>query len=64
VHLLVVVQNKKNKNKKSPFIVVGVGVGVNNIKAFTITMQKQQCVPFALFWSYTIIRTAVNNKKY
>ena len=59
MHLLV-----KAQNKKSPFIVVGVGVGVNDMKVFTITIQKQQCLPFALFWSYTTIRTVVNNKKH
>ena len=46
------------------FIVVGIDVAVNNIKVFRVATEKQQCVPFALFSSYEVFRTAVNTKTY
>jgi hypothetical protein len=42
--------------------VVGVDVAVNNIKVFSVAMEIQQWVPFALLSSYKIFRPVVNNR--
>jgi hypothetical protein len=44
--------------------IVGVEVAVNNKKVFSVAMEIQQRVPFALLWSCKIFRTAVNNIRY
>jgi hypothetical protein len=38
----------KNKQYLSFFIVADAGITFNNIKMFTVAMEMQQCVPFAL----------------
>jgi hypothetical protein len=42
-------------------IVVGVNVAENNIKVFSVAMDVQQWVLFALLLSYRIFRTVVNS---
>ena len=39
------------------FIPVGVDVAVNNIKVFSVAMEMQQCVTFALLLSYKIFHS-------
>jgi len=41
------------------FFIVGIAVVVNSIKVFSVAMQMQKWVPFALLSSYEIFRTAV-----
>jgi hypothetical protein len=48
----------------SLFIVVGIDVAVSSIKVFSVAMEMQQWVCFALFLSYKIFHTAVNNNNY
>lgn len=42
--------------------IVAVGVAVNDIKVFSVAMEMQQWVTFALFSSYKIFRVALANK--
>jgi hypothetical protein len=44
------------------FFIVGVDVAVNNIKGFSVAMEMQQLVLFALLSNYKMSRSAVNNK--
>jgi hypothetical protein len=53
----------ENSTMPSIFIVVGLTVFVNNMKSLIVAFGKQQCVSFALLWSYKIFRTAVKNVK-
>jgi hypothetical protein len=41
--------------------IVGVDVTVNNIKGFSVVMEMQQLVLFALLSNYKMSRSAVNN---
>ena len=41
---------------------VCVDVAVNNVKLFSVAMQMEKWIPFALLSSYEIFRTAVYNK--
>ena len=45
----------------SLFIVVDLLVAVNNAKRMSLVLEKQHLLPFAIFCSYKIIRTAVSN---
>jgi hypothetical protein len=45
-----------------PFMLIQVYVALNNIKVFSIAMDMQQWIPFALLFSQTTFRHAVNNK--
>jgi hypothetical protein len=49
--------------KRSLFIVAGVDVAAN-IKLFSVAMEMQQWIPFALLSIYKIFYTADNNNKY
>jgi hypothetical protein len=54
-----------HENAKFLFLfIVAVGVTVNNVKVFTVVLEMQQWVTFALLSSYKIFRGAVNNNKY
>jgi hypothetical protein len=44
-----------------PLCIVGLHVTVNNIKVLIFVTGFQRWVPFALFLSYKILRTAVSN---
>jgi hypothetical protein len=43
-------------------MVAGAGLAVGNIKVFSVAMEKQGCIPFALLSGYKIFRTAVSMK--
>jgi hypothetical protein len=47
--------------KYSLFTVAGIDVAVNNIQVFSVVMERQQRVPFALLSSFKIFHSAVNN---
>jgi hypothetical protein len=51
------------QNSASLFIVVGVHAAVNNIKVFSVTVEMQQCVPFALLSGYKMFRIALDSGK-
>jgi hypothetical protein len=53
-----------NATINSLFIVVSIKVDVNNINVFSVAMQMQQWVLFALLLCYQIFHTAVNSNKY
>jgi hypothetical protein len=53
-----------NATVSSLFIADRADVDVNNIKVFRVDTEIQQWVPSALFSSYKIFRTAVNNNRY
>jgi hypothetical protein len=42
-------------------IIVDLHVPMDNIKTFCVVMEMKEQVSFALFLSYTLFRTAVNN---
>jgi len=44
------------------FCIVDFYVFVNNIQPLSFVTEKQQWFPFALFSSYKIFRTVINNK--
>lgn len=54
------------KKTASSLCIVDIHVAVNNIKPFSVAMETQQLVPFALLSSYKIrvFLTAVNKIKY
>ena len=49
-----------NAKMRSVCIVVDLHVSVTSMKPFSVAMEKQQWVPFALLSSYKIFRTALN----
>jgi hypothetical protein len=53
----------KKIKKALPFYVVDQHVTVNNIKLFSVAMEKQECVAFELLSSYKIFNAEVNNAK-
>jgi len=44
-----------------PLYIVGLHVTVNNTKVLIFAMGFQRWIPFALFLSYKVLRTAVSN---
>jgi hypothetical protein len=54
----------ENATIPSIFIVLGVYVPVNNIKVFSVAVEIQQSVSFALLPSYKVFCIAVNSHKY
>ena len=55
----------RNARMPSLFIVIGVGIDVNNIKLFSVAMEIQQWISFAILSSYTVSLAAVyNNENY
>lgn len=55
-----------HENAKIPpiFMVVGIYVPANNIKLFSVAIEIQQLVSFALLPSYKMFCIAVNSNKY
>jgi hypothetical protein len=49
-----------NATTRSVFIFVDLYVAVNNIKVYSVAMEMQQWVPFALMPSCKVFLTAVN----
>jgi hypothetical protein len=45
-------------------LIVALSVTVNNIKVFSVAIEMQQWVTFALLTSYKIFRVALNSNKY
>jgi hypothetical protein len=52
-----------NATIRSLFVAVGVTVVINNIKVFSVSVEMQQWVTFALLSSYETFFAAVNNDK-
>ena len=50
------------EKQKCLFVIVDLHAAVNNIKVFSVATEVQQWVLYALFLSYKIFRTAVNNQ--
>jgi hypothetical protein len=50
-----------NTTAHSLCIFINLHAAVSNIKLFSIAMEIQQWVPFALLWSYELFHTAVNH---
>jgi hypothetical protein len=46
------------------FYIVGIDAAVSCVKGFSVAMEMQPWVPFALLYSYRAFRTAINNDKY
>jgi hypothetical protein len=58
-----VIMGPWKRNKTSFLMLLAMHVAVNNIKLFSVAVGVQQWVRFALFSSYEIFHTVVNNNK-